>query len=164
MSPWFPFGLLVALPAAGLLGAVPTGYALGALTQGVDVRAGGSGNIGATNVNRLLGWRLGLLTLGLDALKGAIPAGLGLLLWPTLPAAPMLGVAALLGHVTADGEQQRDREGEHDEQHEVPRGWLEVVEHGGSSWGVRERPTPAGSGRGGGVRRAGWWCPRRGAA
>ena len=98
MSAWFPFGLLVALPAAGLLGAVPTGYALGALTQGVDVRAGGSGNIGATNVNRLLGWRLGLLTLGLDALKGAIPAGLGLLLWPTLPAAPMLGVAALLGH------------------------------------------------------------------
>ena len=98
MSAWFPFGLLCAIPAAGMLGAVPTGYALGALSQGVDVRAGGSGNIGATNVNRLLGWRLGLLTLALDALKGAIPAGLGLLLWPSLPAAPLLGVAALLGH------------------------------------------------------------------
>ena len=98
MSDWSPFALLWALPAAGMLGSVPTGYALGALSRGVDVRAGGSGNIGATNVNRLLGWRLGLLTLGLDALKGAIPAALGLLLWPSFPAGAALGLAALLGH------------------------------------------------------------------
>lgn len=98
MSDWSPFALLWALPAAGMLGSVPTGYALGALSHGVDVRAGGSGNIGATNVNRLLGWRLGLLTLGLDALKGAIPAALGLLLWPSFPAGAALGLAALLGH------------------------------------------------------------------
>lgn len=98
MTEWSPFALLWAIPVAGLLGAVPTGYALGALSHGVDVRAGGSGNIGATNVNRLLGWRLGLLTLGLDALKGAVPAGLGLALWPSLPAGAALGLAALLGH------------------------------------------------------------------
>jgi glycerol-3-phosphate acyltransferase PlsY len=64
-----------------------------------DVRSGGSGNIGATNVARTLGFRLGLVTLAGDLLKGALPvlalgaagAGTGL--------AVLAGLAAFYGHI-----------------------------------------------------------------
>jgi len=56
-----------------LLGAIPFGF-LVARAQGVDIRAVGSGNIGATNVLRCLGRKWGALTLLCDALKGFIPA------------------------------------------------------------------------------------------
>lgn len=57
---------------AYMLGCIPTGYLLGRL-RGVDIRRLGSGNIGATNVFRCLGKRLGILTLIGDVLKGWIP-------------------------------------------------------------------------------------------
>jgi len=53
-----------------LLGAVPFGY-LVARWKGVDIRRHGSGNVGATNVGRVLGRRFGVLVLALDAAKGA---------------------------------------------------------------------------------------------
>lgn len=53
-----------------LLGAVPTGYLVGKIGYGVDVRQSGSGNIGATNVGRVLGQRAGLMALAGDVLKG----------------------------------------------------------------------------------------------
>ncbi|WP_457567322.1 glycerol-3-phosphate 1-O-acyltransferase PlsY [Desulfurobacterium sp.] len=55
-----------------LSGSIPFGYIIGKL-KGVDVRKHGSGNIGATNVSRVLGKKIGLLVLVLDALKGALP-------------------------------------------------------------------------------------------
>ncbi len=55
---------------AYLLGSVPFGYLIVRLTSGQDVRSSGSGNIGATNVARTGGKKLGMLTLLLDALKG----------------------------------------------------------------------------------------------
>ncbi|HCC54041.1 MAG TPA: acyl-phosphate glycerol 3-phosphate acyltransferase [Desulfobulbaceae bacterium] len=55
-----------------LIGSIPFGLVLGKVA-GVDVRAGGSGNIGATNVARLVGKKLGVLTLICDALKGILP-------------------------------------------------------------------------------------------
>ncbi len=58
--------------AAYLIGSIPFGYLLGR-KRGIDVRKQGSGNIGATNVARTLGRRLGILVLILDALKGAAP-------------------------------------------------------------------------------------------
>lgn len=60
--------------AAGsyLIGSIPTGVLL-ARQANVDIQAEGSGNIGATNVTRTAGWKLGLLTFLLDALKGAVP-------------------------------------------------------------------------------------------
>jgi acyl-phosphate glycerol 3-phosphate acyltransferase len=95
--------LLVTVVAAYLVGAVPFGY-LVARWRGVDIMRQGSGNIGATNVARVLGKRFGLLVFLLDFLKGALPVvGAGLLattgeLPPdTLPVAA--AVAAFLGHL-----------------------------------------------------------------
>lgn len=57
---------------AYLIGSIPFGLVLGRVA-GVDVRAAGSGNIGATNVARLVGKKLGALTLVCDAFKGILP-------------------------------------------------------------------------------------------
>ena len=65
MIPW-----LTACGLAYLLGSVPFGYLLVRIVRHQDVRATGSGNIGATNVARSGGKALGLLTLLLDCLKG----------------------------------------------------------------------------------------------
>ena len=57
---------------AYLLGSVPTGYILGS-AAGVDIRKAGSGNVGATNVARVVGKRYGILTLVADIAKGFVP-------------------------------------------------------------------------------------------
>lgn len=65
---------LLGLPIlAYLLGSVPWGLVLTRTFTSVDIRRQGSGNIGATNVRRLAGTPLGLLTLAGDLLKGAVP-------------------------------------------------------------------------------------------
>src|SRR5690349_23545051 len=61
---------LAALAAAYLLGAIPFGYLLVKWKTGSDVRASGSGNIGATNVLRTTGRLAGVATLLLDIGKG----------------------------------------------------------------------------------------------
>ena len=58
--------------SAYLLGSVPTGYIVGSLA-GVDVRKAGSGNVGATNVARVVGKRQGIFTLVADSAKGFVP-------------------------------------------------------------------------------------------
>lgn len=97
-----PLLCLVAV-AAYLLGAVPFGYLL-ARAKGVNILQAGSGNIGATNVGRVLGVKWGLLVFALDFAKGALPVYLATLLteppelYPqTLPV--VAGVAAFLGHL-----------------------------------------------------------------
>ena len=60
---------------AYLLGSVPTGY-LVARAKAIDIRTVGSGNIGATNVFRILGKPAGIFVLGADALKGFLACGL----------------------------------------------------------------------------------------
>jgi len=57
---------------AFLFGSLPTGLILG-VYNGQDIRSSGSGNIGATNVTRVLGTRLGAWTLGIDLIKGVLP-------------------------------------------------------------------------------------------
>jgi glycerol-3-phosphate acyltransferase PlsY len=64
--------ILTAL-AAYLLGSIPTGF-LVAKAKGIDIRAAGSGNIGATNAMRVLGKPAGIFVLILDAMKGFIAA------------------------------------------------------------------------------------------
>ncbi len=58
---------------AYLIGAIPTGVILTRLAGGEDVRNAGSGNIGATNVYRVAGRKLGIITLVGDCFKGVIP-------------------------------------------------------------------------------------------
>jgi glycerol-3-phosphate acyltransferase PlsY len=60
----------LALVAAYLIGAIPFGFLLVQWTTGADIRASGSGNIGATNVLRTTGWKIGAATLLLDIAKG----------------------------------------------------------------------------------------------
>jgi glycerol-3-phosphate acyltransferase PlsY len=92
-------GVEVALlvPVAYLLGTFPSA-ALVARRRGVDVTAEGSGNPGASNTFRLLGWRAGALVFAMDLLKGALAAGVGLAV-DGHRGAYVLGVAAVLGHV-----------------------------------------------------------------
>jgi glycerol-3-phosphate acyltransferase PlsY len=71
----------VGLPAfAYLLGSVPWGLVLTRLFTSVDIRQQGSGNIGTTNVSRVAGSTLGLLTFSGDVLKGAVPVYLAFIL------------------------------------------------------------------------------------
>jgi acyl phosphate:glycerol-3-phosphate acyltransferase len=68
----FPFLLL--LVVSYLLGSIPFGYVAGRLVAGIDIRTVGSGNIGATNVGRTLGWGWFALVLACDFAKGCLPA------------------------------------------------------------------------------------------
>jgi glycerol-3-phosphate acyltransferase PlsY len=90
--------LVVACVAAYLLGSIPSGLLLGK-AYGIDVRNEGSGNIGATNLYRTVGRKVGLLTLVCDCLKGFIPVLMVKL--SALPAgiAAWVGLAAFCGHV-----------------------------------------------------------------
>lgn len=89
---------ILLLIGAYLLGSVPTGLLL-AKALGVNIREAGSGNIGATNVYRTIGRKLGILTLVGDCLKGLIPVLIAK--WLDLPDVwvAAIGLAALLGHV-----------------------------------------------------------------
>ena len=92
----------VALVLSYLSGSIPFAAIAGKL-RGVDLRKQGSGNLGATNVFRVLGWKIGITVFLLDALKGALPV---LLLAPRIvsPRDPVVwaiacGIAAIAGHV-----------------------------------------------------------------
>lgn len=81
---------------AYLLGAIPFAYLAGRY-KGIDVRKHGSGNIGTTNAFRLLGAKLGILVLLGDALKGALAAWLGYLIFG--PWGGIIGgLLAMAGH------------------------------------------------------------------
>lgn len=93
---------IVALVLSYLSGSIPFAAIAGRL-RGVDLRKQGSGNLGATNVFRVLGWKIGLLVFLADALKGALPV---LYLPPRIVDSrePIVwaiacGVAAIAGHV-----------------------------------------------------------------
>jgi acyl phosphate:glycerol-3-phosphate acyltransferase len=88
--------LVIAL--AYLLGSVPFGYLLARLAGKVDIRRYGSGNIGATNVMRLLGWRIALPVFLLDAAKGAVAVLIARALSPDPAFQLAAGFAALVGH------------------------------------------------------------------
>jgi acyl phosphate:glycerol-3-phosphate acyltransferase len=97
---------LLALVAAYLIGAIPFGWLI-ARSRGIDIFHAGSGNIGATNVGRVLGRRFGLLVFALDFAKGAVPVAVAGVLPAEahqalgLPNALRVGVAlcAFLGHL-----------------------------------------------------------------
>jgi glycerol-3-phosphate acyltransferase PlsY len=88
-------GLLV--PLAYLLGTFPSAEIV-ARRRGIDITSAGSGNPGASNTFRVLGWRSGVVVFALDAAKGAIAAGVGLLVADGHVGAYVLGIAAIIGH------------------------------------------------------------------
>lgn len=86
---------------AYLLGATPTSYIVGRLGFGVDLRQHGSGNLGATNVFRVLGWKAAAPVALVDIAKGWFPTSY-FALWDGAPApewALGYGAAAIVGHV-----------------------------------------------------------------
>ena len=91
---------LLSIPAAAyLLGSIPFGLLVGKLFGGADVRAVGSGNIGATNVARVAGPLAGIVTLLLDAAKGAFAVVLAARLSDQSATWMMIaGLCALVGH------------------------------------------------------------------
>lgn len=92
------WGLLVLL--GYVLGAIPFGYLLVRARSGGDVRAMGSGNIGATNVARTAGMSIGVATLLLDAGKGYFAVWLaGHFSGGNIRIMMYAGLAAILGHV-----------------------------------------------------------------
>lgn len=84
--------------AAYLLGSIPTGLLL-SKAFGVDIRTKGSGNIGATNVYRTMGKKIGILTLLGDCLKGLIPVLIAKTMHLPDAWVALVGLAAFLGHV-----------------------------------------------------------------
>ena len=93
--------MLWGLVLAGyLLGSIPFGYLLVRMRSGGDIRAMGSGNIGATNVARTAGWSVGVATLLLDAGKGFLAVWLaGHYSAGNIRFIMFAGLAAILGHV-----------------------------------------------------------------
>ena len=87
----------LALAVAYLLGGVPVGLLIG-LARGVDVRRIGSGNIGATNVMRGLGAKLGLAVFVIDVLKGVVAVLIAGALGAEGWLLGMAGLFAVLGH------------------------------------------------------------------
>lgn len=103
MNQLVPGSLL--LLAAYICGSTPFGYLTGRFVGKIDIRRHGSGNVGSTNVGRVLGTRWGLLVLALDLLKGLLPVAL---LPPVFFSASTperihwqvaAGVATIMGHV-----------------------------------------------------------------
>ncbi len=81
-----------------LIGAIPFGLVVGKLTRGVDVREYGSGKMGATNVLRTLGARVGVLVFAADLAKGAAAVLLSRAILDTHAAAVAAAITAIVGH------------------------------------------------------------------
>ncbi len=99
---------IVCCLTAFVVGGIPFGYLVGLLVLKDDIRRHGSGNIGATNVGRVIGWKWGSVVLVLDAIKGLVPTlvtklllqtrsegNSEVVLWGTIAA----GVFAIVGHM-----------------------------------------------------------------
>ena len=82
---------------AYLLGSIPFGFLLSYFFNKTDPRINGSNNIGATNIARLNGWKLGLTTLILDVLKAFIP--IKILLYYSSNLFTLFSLAIFFGHI-----------------------------------------------------------------
>ena len=87
--------LVIGIIGSYILGMLPSAIVV-ARAKGVDITTFGSGNPGASNVARAIGWKYGSLVFALDAAKGAIPA---FLLLGHRPSAYICGAMAIVGHI-----------------------------------------------------------------
>ncbi|HEX2167059.1 MAG TPA: glycerol-3-phosphate 1-O-acyltransferase PlsY [Longimicrobiales bacterium] len=89
------------LLATYLIGSVPTSYLVGRITRGIDLREHGSGNLGATNAFRVLGWRAATPIFLVDVTKGFLPV----FFFPRIDGTEAIawtlayGAAAIVGHM-----------------------------------------------------------------
>lgn len=91
---------ILMLVLAYLIGSIPTGYLVGRTFFGLDIRNGGSGNIGATNAFRQMGVKSGVIVLILDMLKGCFAVLLARYLFPSdLPIISLVALMVIMGHV-----------------------------------------------------------------
>jgi acyl phosphate:glycerol-3-phosphate acyltransferase len=90
---------LLAIVIAYLLGSIPFGYLLTRIATGRDVRQSGSGNIGATNVLRTAGRKLGLATLMLDIVKGTLAVVIAKWMTGDTNVMAVAALAVCAGHV-----------------------------------------------------------------
>lgn len=96
--------LLILLVLSYLLGSFPTAILAGRLLKNIDIREHGSGNAGATNVFRVLGWKAAIVVLLIDMIKGFVPV---FYLAPAFSTSPdqiiyfqlLAAIAAILGHM-----------------------------------------------------------------
>ena len=90
--------VVVLMIVAYILGSIPNALWIGKVFKGIDVREHGSKNTGSTNAARVLGAKLGILTLILDISKGAIPTLIATMLLDSSISIILVGICAILGH------------------------------------------------------------------
>ena len=91
------FKNIVLIIAGYFIGSIPFGYIAGKI-RGIDIRREGSGNIGSTNVSRVLGKKTGTIVQILDILKGALPVIIAQILKLDIPVVILCGLASICGH------------------------------------------------------------------
>lgn len=91
----YPFWILLTY----LIGSMPFGLFVARAVGGRDPRTAGSGNVGATNIARLCGFRWGVATLALDLLKGLLPVAMATSFSDSPLFLSLVALAAILGHV-----------------------------------------------------------------
>ncbi len=93
--------IIIAVICSYLLGCIPTSFIFGKLIKKIDIRQYGSHNVGATNAIRVLGLKIGIVTLIIDIAKGffAIQIGKLIIQNPENILIICLGLAAILGHI-----------------------------------------------------------------
>ena len=99
------FELILLLSASYVTGSIPTSIIVSKVFKGIDIREHGSGNAGATNVFRVLGWKQALIVVVVDIFKGWLPAAVyatslfqGQPIEETSVLQILCGFAAVLGH------------------------------------------------------------------
>jgi acyl phosphate:glycerol-3-phosphate acyltransferase len=95
----FTINFLLALFLSYLVGSIPSGVIVAKIFNLGDVRKQGSGNIGGTNIARIGGKKLGLLTIGFDVLKGILPISMLEHYHFGELATIICGAATVLGHI-----------------------------------------------------------------
>lgn len=96
-----PILYILGLLGSYLVGSIPFAYLVAKWAGGIDITQYGSGNVGATNVARAMGWRYGSVVFFMDTLKGLVPVYLasGYVGVTVHPLVILCGLGAILGHV-----------------------------------------------------------------
>ncbi len=90
--------IITVLVLSYLIGAIPNGYIISKKFYGIDITKYGSGNIGMTNVQRVIGNKPAMIVLFLDLSKGAIAILLGRYVLHSYTYMMLCGIAAVIGH------------------------------------------------------------------